>query len=225
MVNQLVRSPGIYLTGEVDPSTGRTLYSAEIRPMHGSWLEFFVTRNDVLMVRIDRRRKFVASTFLRAVGFGSNEEIERLFADVDINPEHTFIKATLAKDPTTDSNEAVLELYRKLRPGEPIVLDNAQELMRTMFFDYRRYSLERVGRYKMNKKLGLTVSNTKENWVLTKDDIVGGIKYLITLANGKGDVDDIDHLGNRRVRRVGELVATNAFRSVYSGWSVLSVRR
>src|SRR3989344_1232266 len=212
VVNQLVRSPGIYLTGEVDPSTGRMLYSAEIRPMHGSWLEFFITRNDVLMVRIDRRRKFVASTFLRAVGYGTNEEIERLFADVDVNPERQFTKSTLAKDPTTDANEAVLELYRKLRPGEPIVLENAQELLRTMFFDYRRYSLERVGRYKMNKKLGLSVPNTKEYWVLTRDDIVGGIRYLMNLTNGKGDVDDIDHLGNRRVRRVGELVATNAFR-------------
>ncbi len=212
VVNQLVRSPGMYFTGEVDPTTGRTLYSAEIRPMHGSWLEFFVTRNDVLMVRIDRRRKFVASTFLRAIGFTSNEEIERLFADVDVNPDHSFIKATLAKDPTTSQTEAVLELYRRLRPGEPIVLDNAQELLRTMFFDYRRYSLERVGRYKMNKKLGLDVPNDKEHWVLTKDDIIGGVRYLINLVNGKGDVDDIDHLGNRRVRRVGELVATNAFR-------------
>ncbi len=212
VVNQLVRSPGIYLTGEVDPTTGRTLYSAEIRPMHGSWLEFFITRNDVLMVRIDRRRKFVASTFLRAVGYGTNEEIERILKDADTNPDHQFTKATLAKDTTTNQNEAVLELYRKLRPGEPIVLDNAQELLRTMFFDYRRYSLERVGRYKMNKKLKLNVANEKANWVLTKDDIVGGIQYLMNLANGKGDVDDIDHLGNRRVRRVGELVATNAFR-------------
>lgn len=212
VVNQLVRSPGIYMTGEVDPTTGRTLYSAEIRPMHGSWLEFFITRNDVLMVRIDRRRKFVASTFLRAIGFGTNEEIERILKEVDTNPDHQFTKATLAKDTTTSQNEAVLELYRKLRPGEPIVLDNAQELLRTMFFDYRRYSLERVGRYKMNKKLGLKVPNTKENWVLTRDDIIGGIQYLINLANGKGDVDDIDHLGNRRVRRVGELVATSAFR-------------
>jgi DNA-directed RNA polymerase subunit beta len=166
------------------------------------------------MVRIDRRRKFVASTFLRAIGFGSNEEIERLFADTDTNPDHTFLKATFAKDITTNQTEAVLELYRKLRPGEPIVLDNAQELLRTMFFDYRRYSLERVGRYKMNKKLKLSVENEKANWVLTRDDIVGGIRYLMNLANGKQgvDVDDIDHLGNRRVRRVGELVATNAFR-------------
>lgn len=212
VVNQLVRSPGIYMTGTVDPTTGRTLYSAEIRPMHGSWLEFFITRNDVLMVRIDRRRKFVASVFLRAIGYGTNEEIMRLFEDIDKSPDHQYIKATLAKDTTSSQDEAVLELYRKLRPGEPIVIDNAQELLRTMFFDYRRYSLERVGRYKMNKKLGLDVENIKENWVLTNDDITGGIRYLINLANGQGDVDDIDHLGNRRVRRVGELVATSAFR-------------
>ncbi len=212
VVNQLVRSPGIYFTGQVDPATGRTLHTAEIRPMHGSWLEFTVGRNDILMVRIDRRRKFVASTFLRAIGFSDNEEIKRLFSDVDTNGDHQYIEATLAKDPTKNQTEAVLELYKKLRPGEPIVADNAFELLRTMFFDYRRYSLERVGRYKMNKKLKINVSNDKEHWMLTKEDIIGSIKYLISLCNGKGDVDDIDHLGNRRVRRVGELVATNAFR-------------
>lgn len=212
VVNQLVRSPGIYFTGEVDPTTGRTLYSAEIRPMHGSWLEFFITRNDVLMVRIDRRRKFVASTFLRAIGLSSNEDIKQTFGEVDVNPDHRYIDATLAKDPTSSQNEAVLELYRKLRPGEPIVLDNAKELLNTMFFDYRRYSLERVGRYKMNKKLGIGVENSRNNWMLTKEDVFGAISYLINVANGKGDVDDIDHLANRRVRRVGELVATNAFR-------------
>ncbi|EKD87352.1 MAG: hypothetical protein ACD_36C00121G0001, partial [uncultured bacterium] len=211
VVNQIVRSPGIYFTGSVDPVTGRTLYGAEIRPMHGSWLEFIATRNDVLMVRIDRRRKFVASTLLRALGISTNEEIKKQFADVE-TPDHRYIDATLEKDPTTNQTEAVLELYRKLRPGEPIVLDNAQELLRTMFFDYRRYSIERVGRYKMNKKLGLNVANNREHWVLTKDDVIGAIKYLISLGNGKGDLDDIDHLGNRRVRRVGELVATSAFR-------------
>ena len=212
VVNQLVRSPGIYFTGTVDSATGKTLYSAEIRPMHGSWLEFIVSRNDVLMVRIDRRRKFVASTFLRAIGISTNEELLRVFSDVDTGKEHKYLEATLAKDPSTNQTEAILELYRKLRPGEPIVLENAQELMRSMFFDYRRYSLERVGRYKMNKKLEIGVPNDKDHWILTREDIIGSIKYLISLANGKGDVDDIDHLGNRRVRRVGELVATNAFR-------------
>ncbi|MBU1326921.1 DNA-directed RNA polymerase subunit beta [Patescibacteria group bacterium] len=212
VVNQLVRSPGIYFTGEVDPSTGRTLYSAEIRPMHGSWLEFFITRNDVLMVRIDRRRKFVASTFLRAIGLATNQEITEALGNANTDPDHRYLESTFAKDPTTNQEESVLELYRKLRPGEPIVLDNAQELLRSMFFDFRRYSLEQVGRYKMNKKLGLNVPNTKEKWVLTKEDIVGAMRYLLGLAAGKGDVDDIDHLGNRRVRRVGELVATSAFR-------------
>ncbi len=212
VVNQLVRSPGIYYTGTVDSATGKTLYSAEIRPMHGSWLEFIITRNDVLMVRIDRRRKFVASTFLRAIGLSTNEEILSTFRDVAVVGDHNYIEATIAKDPTKNQAEAVLELYRKLRPGEPIVLDNAQELLKTMFFDYRRYSLERVGRYKMNKKLAIDVPNDKDHWVLTKEDIIGAIKYLINLTHGKGDVDDIDHLGNRRVRRVGELVATNAFR-------------
>jgi DNA-directed RNA polymerase subunit beta len=212
VVNQLVRSPGIYFTGTVDSATGKTLYSAEIRPMHGSWLEFIVTRNDVLMVRIDRRRKFVATTFLRAIGIAANEEIINTFKSADTNPDHKYMEATIAKDPTKSQTEAVLELYRKLRPGEPIVLDNAQELLRTMFFDYRRYSLERVGRYKMNKKLGINVTNDKDHWVLTHEDITGAIRYLINLTNGKGDVDDIDHLGNRRVRRVGELVASNAFR-------------
>ncbi len=212
VVNQLVRSPGIYFSGTMDSSTGKTLHSAEIRPMHGSWLEFIMTRNDVMMVRIDRRRKFVATTFLRAIGLGSNEEIIEAFKDVDTNIDHKYIEATLAKDPTKNHTEAVLELYRKLRPGEPIVQDNAQELIRTMFFDYRRYSLERVGRYKMNKKLGIDVPNDREHWVLTREDIVGSVKKLIGLANGTEDVDDIDHLGNRRVRRVGELVATNAFR-------------
>lgn len=210
VVNQLVRSPGIYYTGTVDSSTGRTLYSAEIRPQHGSWLEFIITRNDVLMVRIDRRRKFVASTFFRAIGLSSNEEILQVFSESD--PNRKYLEATFAKDTTTNTTEAVLELYRKLRPGEPIVLDNAQELLQNTFFDPRRYSLSRVGRYKMNKKLGIDLQNDFEHQVLTKEDIIAAVNYLFQLAHGKGDVDDIDHLGNRRVRRVGELVATNAFR-------------
>lgn len=213
VVNQLVRSPGIYYTGQVDPTTGRTLFSAEIRPMHGSWLEFIITRHDVLMVRIDRRRKFVATTFLRALGYSSNEEITQAFADAGVDTEMgKYLEATFAKDPTTNQEEAVLELYRKLRPGEPIVYENAQALLQSMFFEPRRYSLERVGRYKMNKKLGINVPNDKEHWVLTREDILGAMKYLIDVTIGRGDVDDIDHLGNRRVRRVGELVATTAFR-------------
>ena len=212
VVNQLVRSSGVYFTGEVDPVTGRTLYTAEIRPLHGSWLEFGIAKNDVLYVRIDRRRKFTATTLLRSVGFGTDEEILQVFKAIDTNPDHSYITATIEKDPTKSQIEAVLEIYRKMRPGEPVVLENAQELLNTMFFNSRRYDLGRVGRFKMNKKLGLSISNDKSNWVLTKEDILGAVSYLIGLTHGKGNIDDIDHLGNRRVRRVGELVATNAFR-------------
>ena len=212
VVNQLVRSPGVYFNGALDPVTGRTLYNAEIRPLHGSWLEFSIAKNDVITVRIDRRRKFAATTLLRAIGFGSDEEILNTFKGVDSNPDHQFITTTLEKDPTKSHVEATLEIYRKMRPGEPVVLDNAQELLSNMFFNGRRYDLGRVGRFKMNKKLSLSIPNHKDNWVLTKEDIVGAIKYLIGLTQGKGYIDDIDHLGNRRVRRVGELVATNAFR-------------
>ncbi len=212
VVNQLVRSPGVYFTGEIDPVTGRTLFGAEIRPLHGSWLEFAISRNDVISVRIDRRRKLAATTLLRAVGYGSNDELENLFKHVNTNSDHDYITSTIAKDPTQSQVEAVLEIYRKMRPGEPVVLENAQELLSNMFFNGRRYDLGRVGRYKMNKKLNNDILNIKENWVLNKDDLVGTITYLIGLASGLGVVDDIDHLGNRRVRRVGELVSNNAFR-------------
>src|SRR3989344_8131757 len=212
VVNQLVRSPGVYFNGSIDPNTGRTLFSAEIRPLHGSWLEFAVAKNDVISVRIDRRRKFVATTLLRAIGFGSDEELLNLFKSVDTNPDHSYVQMTLEKDPTKSQIDAVLEIYRKMRPGEPVVLDNAQELLTNMFFNSRRYDLGRVGRFKMNKKLGLSVENTNKNWVLNKEDILGAVRYLIGLTNGKGYIDDIDHLANRRVRRVGELVATSAFR-------------
>lgn len=212
VVNQLVRSPGVYFNGVLDPVTGRTLYTAEIRPLHGSWLEFSIAKNDVISVRIDRRRKFAATTLLRALGYSTDDELLNLFNEVDINPDHEFIQTTLSKDPTKSQVEATLEIYRKMRPGEPVVLDNAQELLHNMFFNPRRYDLGRVGRFKMNKKLGVNVPNNEDNWVLTKEDIVGGVRYLIGLTQGKGYVDDIDHLANRRVRRVGELVATNAFR-------------
>jgi len=212
VVNQLVRSPGVYFTGEIDPITGKTLYTAEIRPLHGSWIEFTISKNDVLSVRIDRRRKFAATTLLRSVGYGSDEELVNLLKDADADSKRPFIVNTVEKDPTRSQIEAILEIYRKMRPGEPVVLENAQELISNMFFNGRRYDLGKVGRYKLNKKLKLQIPNIKENWVLTKEDLVGTVRYLINLAQGKGNVDDIDHLGNRRVRRVGELVATNAFR-------------
>ncbi|OGG27306.1 DNA-directed RNA polymerase subunit beta [Candidatus Gottesmanbacteria bacterium RIFCSPLOWO2_01_FULL_39_12b] len=210
IVNQLVRSPGAYFTGDTDPVTGKMVYTAEVRPLFGSWLDFAISRNGVITVRIDRRRKYTVTTFLRAIGISSDEEILSLFADID--KKDSFMANTIEKDPTKTEVEAIIEIYRKMRPGEPTVLDNAQELLKNLFFNPRRYSLGEVGRYKMNKKLDLNIPQNKDNWILTKEDIIGIIRYLIGLTQGLGSIDDIDHLGNRRVRRIGELVANNSFK-------------
>lgn len=210
IINQIVRSPGVFFSATEDPVTGRRLYGAELRPSHGSWLEFSVSRSDVLTVKIDRKRKFAATTLLRALGF-SEDEIREQFKDVDIDPDHQYLQSTFGKDTTSDQNEALMEIFRKMRPGDPVVLDTAKSLLENMFFNGRRYNLTRVGRFKINKRLALDIPNTPSNWTLTKEDIIATLKYLINLANGKGKVDDIDHLANRRVRMVGELVATNAF--------------
>ena len=212
VINQIVRSPGVYFSGELDASSGRMLYQAEVRPLRGSWLEFEVGRNNVISARIDRRRKVVATALLRAIGIESTEEIAELFKDEEKDPNHNYIASTLEKDPTETREEALLEIYRKVRPGEPTVLENAENLFKNLFFEPRRYDLGKVGRYKINKRLGLQIPNEKANWILNKEDLIGTIKYIIRLQNGKGRVDDIDHLSNRRLRRVGELVATNAFR-------------
>ena len=213
VVDQLVRSPGAYFTREVDPHSGRAIHQAEIRPMRGSWLEVIVSRNDHLSVRIDRHRKVSATTLLRALGFSTNEEILALFSEVDVDKDHPYIATTLLKDPTTNTEEALLEFYQKVRPGEPAVLENAKALLHQMFFDSRRYNLGLVGRYKMSRKLGLSIPVDKQHVTLTIDDFVGSIKYLIDLQNGKGKVDDIDHLANRRLRCVGELVNQTSFKA------------
>ncbi len=212
VINQIVRSPGAYFSGELDASSGRVLYKAEVRPLHGSWLEFEVTRGDLIYARIDRRRKVLATVFLRAMGLETDQDFAAAFSAVDTSKDHKYIAATLAKDTAKSREEALLEVYRKLRPGEPVVLDNAESLFESLFMDPRRYDLGKVGRFKINKRLGLTLSNEKSNWVLTKSDVVAAISYLIGLQNGVGKLDDIDHLSNRRLRRVGELVAINAFR-------------
>ncbi|MBI2195713.1 MAG: DNA-directed RNA polymerase subunit beta [Candidatus Levybacteria bacterium] len=213
VVNQLVRSPGVFFTAVQDNVTGKSLFVAEIRPVHGSWLEFSTTRHDTITVKIDRRRKFLTSTFLRAIGISSNDDIREKFKDMEGDGKTAFIENTLLKDETGDSNEAILEIFKKMHPGEPIVLDKAKENLYGMFFNNRRYDLGFVGRYKMNKKLkdakGFMPS---EERVLTIEDIVATLKLLIMLVRGFNGVDDIDSLANRRVRRVGELVASTAFR-------------
>ncbi len=197
VINQVVRSPGVYFSSELDPASGKMLARAELRPIRGTWLEFEITRGDVIYVRIDRRRKFVVTTLLRAMGMSPDQLL--------FDP---YLQTSAAKDVTTTAEEALLEIYKKMRPGEPMVLDNAQKLMFDLFFNPRRYDLGRVGRYKINKRLA-TASDSR---VLTREDLVGVVKQLIVLQHGQGQIDDIDHLANRRVRRVGELVAQTAFR-------------
>ena len=217
VVNQIVRSPGVYFFGEQDPGSGRMLYRGEIRPGNGSWLEFEVSKQDVLIARIDRRRKLPATMLLKALGIDNPDQIREKFQDVNTDENHNYINATLAKDPARTREDALLEIYRRMRPGEPAVLENAQNLFHTLFFDPRRYNLERVGRYKLEKRLGIEISGKDEAHilsasVLSANDFTAVIRYLIGLQNGLGKVDDIDHLANRRIRRAGELVSASAFR-------------
>lgn len=213
VVNQLVRSPGVFFTSLQDPSTGKTLYTAEIRPIHGSWLEFSTTRYGTITVKIDRRRKFLATTFLRAIGVSANETIKEHFAPIEGESAESYIENTLQKDDTGSETEAIIEIFKKMHPGEPIVIDKVKENFINLFFNSRRYDLGDVGRYKINKKLSIVPGfiQTSEQ-VLSVSDIISTIGYLIMLHLGKGTIDDIDSLANRRVRSVGELVATNAFR-------------
>ncbi len=209
VVSQLVRSPGIYFTSSEDRASGRMLYAAKLIPNRGAWLEIETSAKDVLTVKIDRKRKIPVTTLVRALGYGSNNEIKALFADVDNNGEHKFIQSTLEKDSSTDVNDALVEMYKKIRPGDPPTVDNARALMTALFFNPRRFDLSKVGRFKLNRRLGLgTDMNVR---TLSNDDFIAIIRKLVELNNGTGEPDDIDHLGNRRVRAVGELLQ-NQFR-------------
>src|SRR5207247_2157114 len=141
---------GIFFSSETEPGQTRPVLTAEIRPLRGSWLEFSIGKNDIITVKIDRRRKFPATTLLRVFGLSTNEQILEAFGDTDNDPDHTFFASTLDKDATTNKDEAVLEIFKKMRPGDPVVIDNANALMDAMFFNPRRYTLGKVGRYKVN---------------------------------------------------------------------------
>jgi len=210
VVTQLVRSPGVFFSGDEEDASGQMYYKAELRPLRGSWIEITVGKRDVISVKIDRRRKMPVTTLLRAMGYDSNEEILELFSDERELDEYDLIQKTLEKDATESEAEALIELYEKMRPGEPAVLDTAREYLSQLFFDPRRYDLGLVGRYKLNRRLKQEVK--EDVTVLSRLDVVNTIKYLIKVQNGLGKVDDIDHLSNRRVRRVGELVRHNAMR-------------
>jgi DNA-directed RNA polymerase subunit beta len=212
IINQIVRSPGVYFTAEIDKTTGLTLYNAEIRPYIGAWIDIGINKNNLVEMKVNKKRKFLATVFLKVFEGENTNEILTHFKDLDRELVEKYILPTLKKDQTRDKNEAVLEIYRKVRPGEPLILDNAYETLNNLFFNHRRYSLGDVGRYKINKKLGLQLEINKDHHLLTKGDIVETIKYLINLSVGRGNFDDIDHLGNRRLRTVGELISMYGIR-------------
>jgi DNA-directed RNA polymerase subunit beta len=208
VVSQLVRSPGVYFTLETDPTTGRELCYAKLIPNRGAWLEFETSNKDVMSVKVDRKRKIPVTTLLRAIGFASDDQILDLFTDIDVG-ERRYVQETLQRDPSKTPEEALLEFYRRLRPGDPPTVDNARNLLNSLFFNFRRYDLGKVGRYKLNKRLEVDIPITQR--VLTNEDLVSIVGTMVKLNQGQGHPDDIDHLGNRRVRAVGELIQS-AFR-------------
>lgn len=211
VVSQLVRSPGVYFDETIDKSTDKTLHSVKVIPSRGAWLEFDVDKRDTVGVRIDRKRRQPVTVLLKALGWTSEQIVERFgFSEI--------MRSTLEKDNTVGTDEALLDIYRKLRPGEPPTKESAQTLLENLFFKEKRYDLARVGRYKVNKKLGLHVGETITSSTLTEEDVVATIEYLVRLHEGQTtmtvpggvevpvETDDIDHFGNRRLRTVGELI-------------------
>ncbi|PPJ00021.1 DNA-directed RNA polymerase subunit beta, partial [Nocardia nova] len=211
VVSQLVRSPGVYFDESIDKGTEKTLHSVRVIPSRGAWLEFDVDKRDTVGVRIDRKRRQPVTVLLKALGMTTEEITERFgFSEIMLS--------TLEKDNTAGQDEALLDIYRKLRPGEPPTKESAQTLLENLFFKEKRYDLARVGRYKVNKKLGVNAGEPITGSTLTREDIVATIEYLVRLHQGDNsmtvpggvevpvDVDDIDHFGNRRLRTVGELI-------------------
>jgi DNA-directed RNA polymerase subunit beta len=227
VVSQLIRSPGVYFTVEEDRATGREMSFAKLIPNRGAWLEFETSKRDLISVKVDRKRKLPVTVLLRAIqivdldeetlkvamkdpsimvkmDLGTDEHLLSLFEGFDKDSEHAFIPASIDKDPTKNANEALLEFYKKLRPGDPPTIDNAVNFLLSLLFSSRRYDLGKVGRYKLNRRLGLDVPI--EHRILTKEDLVQVVGRMIDINNGKVRPDDIDHLGNRRVKTVGELI-------------------
>ena len=206
VVSQLVRSPGVYFSSERDKTSDKTIYNAKVIPSRGAWLEFETDKRDILSVRIDRKRKQPATLLVRALGLAeTREEIIELLGSDDM------VLRTLDRDPATTKEESLIELYKRFRPGEPPTIDSARTLLEGLFFNPQRYDLAKVGRYKINKKLGFDADNDAST--LTDEDIIATMKYIIALHAGEegASVDDIDHFGNRRIRTVGELIQ-NQFR-------------
>jgi len=213
IVTQLVRSAGAFFTAEL--MHGRRHYGAKIIPNRGAWLEFETDGNNVIWVKIDRKRKVAATSLVRAFGVGNDEDIKQLFAGVDVHPLNHYIEATLAKDTAKNEDDGYIEVYKRIRPGDLATADNARSLIHSMFFNFDRYDLGPVGRYKFNQRFGLQAEREyvakEENRILTKEDLIAILREIIRLNISQEEADDVDHLGNRRVRAVGELVQ-NRFR-------------
>ena len=206
VVSQLVRSPGVYFSSERDKTSDKTIFGAKVIPSRGAWLEFETDKRDILSVRIDRKRKQPATLLLRALGIAeTREEI------VEVLGGSEMVLRTLDRDPATTKDEALIELYKRFRPGEPPTIDSARTLLDGLFFNPQRYDLAKVGRYKANKKLGFP--SDFDSSTLTEEDIIATMRYIVALHEGEEGfaVDDIDHFGNRRIRTVGELIQ-NQFR-------------
>ncbi len=225
VVSQLIRSPGVYFSADEDPSSGRPLGNAKLLPDRGAWMEFETRKSDYIVLKFNRRRTIPVTILLRALAAvddgvttdvltkGTDEEIRALFSDVDKNPDHKFIDATFKQEPEWAykpsrpiAQEALVEFFKRVRPGDPPTLDNAREFMQQQLFDQRRYDLERVGRYKLNQRLDGEGVIPRTHRTITKRDIVQLLKHMIQINNGVYGPDDVDHLGNRRVKTNGELI-------------------
>ena len=207
VVSQLLRSPGVYFTIKEDAASGRELCHAKVIPTRGAWLEFETSNRDIISAKIDGKRKISVTTLLRAIGCGDGEQLLNLFTAEDSSSEHQFIRSTLEREPVVrDESEALLDIYKKVRPSDPPNIDNARKLIDNLFFNPQHYDLGAVGRYKLNKRLGLEGKVKEDQRALTKDDIIEVVRHIIMINNGSDIPDDIDHLGNRRVRTAGELI-------------------
>ena len=227
VVSQLIRSPGVYFEAETDRTTGRKMSTAKLIPDRGAWMEFETRKNDFIILKFNRKRTVPITVFLRALAAlrdsdddidiaplkeGTDEEILALFQDVDNNPNHLFIESSFEQEPEYDLNNlsisqaALIEFYKRLRPGEPPQLDNAKTYVKEQIFDPRHYDLENVGRYKLNQKLDLQDVIPMSHRTITAHDIIRIVRHMIQINNDKTPADDIDHLGNRRVKTVGELI-------------------
>ncbi|MBI4433676.1 DNA-directed RNA polymerase subunit beta, partial [Candidatus Uhrbacteria bacterium] len=204
VISQIIRSAGVFFTSEVN--RGRRWYGAKVIPNRGAWLELETDAQGVIWVKIDRKRKVAATSLLRAFGWGDTEQIRQLFVDVDTSTTMSYLDATLKRDVAASVEDGLTEVYKRIRPGDLATSDNAKQLLHGMFFRFDRYDFGRVGRYKLNQRFGLDIPITPQNRMLRPEDFLLVFKEVVRLNVSQEEADDVDHLGNRRIRPIGELV-------------------